>query len=523
MPSAARFPARLAIDVLVVAVLCVAVGVLAARGLLTGPVAKADPALATVTLTVIAATLGAAAAILAVVAGRLLEDLRMAWLAPALVLYCVVVLPWSAASPAGTTDVPHRLARLVAYATALILLVVSIRPPARAGWWGGWVVAALGAIATVAALTVPGTEAVRVVVDGSIPTLVVLAGWVAVAAGFVVDALHRRSQPRARLGIGLVVIAAAQLYRLLAGSTHPMASLAFGALRMIGLAIVLLGLAQLTTAALNTVHRREQMQRDELETAARHMERAAEHAAERDHELRNGLAGLAGITHLLGAEATGEGHDRLKLAVLSELGRLHRILDGEELAADGSYTVEPVLANLVTLRAGTVGAGVTTLDVEPGLRVQGDSAVLSQVVTNLLANCDRHAPAAPVTVTARRDGATVLVEVRDEGPGLPPLDTELLFRRGVRDDGAGGTGLGLHISRRLAEHDGGSLTLTTATAPTGTIARLRLGAASPPSLRRGGDADRVAEETPDRAPSQGAQTSAFRMRPVRRGYESGPA
>ncbi|MFC7659416.1 sensor histidine kinase [Pseudonocardia benzenivorans] len=89
-----------------------------------------------------------------------------------------------------------------------------------------------------------------------------------------------------------------------------------------------------------------------------------------------------------------------------------------------------MLANLVTLRAGTVGAGVTTLDVEPGLRVQGDSAVLSQVVTNLLANCDRHAPAAPVTVTARRDGATVLVEVRDEGPGLPPLDTELLFRRG---------------------------------------------------------------------------------------------
>ena len=55
-------------------------------------------------------------------------------------------------------------------------------------------------------------------------------------------------------------------------------------------------------------------------------QRTDELVAERDHELRNGLAGLAGITHLLSAD--GHEHETLRHAVLAELGRLHMILDG---------------------------------------------------------------------------------------------------------------------------------------------------------------------------------------------------
>jgi two-component system OmpR family sensor kinase len=289
----------------------------------------------------------------------------------------------------------------------------------------------------------------------------------------VVDALRRQSTPRARLGLGLVVLAGAQLYRV--ATTTPTTvggGMGFAELRLVGLVVVLVGLAQLVMAAVRSLHRTQWQQQEELGIAARHMERAVEHAAERDHELRNGLAGLAGITHLLGSEADDIDHERLRQAVLAELGRLHRILDGEELATDGSYAVEPVLAGLVTLR-GSVGAPIE-LQAESGLRARGDSALLSQIVTNLLANCDQHAPGAPVRVLAYADGDSAVVEVRDEGPGLPDVDPELLFERGVREGAAGGSGLGLHISRRLAEHDGGTLEITDVTAPPGCLARVRI-------------------------------------------------
>jgi two-component system OmpR family sensor kinase len=197
------------------------------------------------------------------------------------------------------------------------------------------------------------------------------------------------------------------------------------------------------------------------------MERAGELAAERSHELRNGLAG---ITHLLSTDG-GADHERLKHAVLAELGRLHRILDGEQAAPPvDDYLVGPVLDGLVSLRD-----PAPTIEVECGLHARGDPAVLAQVVTNLLANCDRHAPGAPVRLDARQEGAEVVVEVRDEGPGLPPhRDAGALLGRGVRDESAGGPGLGLYISGELLAREGGSLELRPATDPAGCVATVRV-------------------------------------------------
>jgi two-component system OmpR family sensor kinase len=236
--------------------------------------------------------------------------------------------------------------------------------------------------------------------------------------------------------------------------------------------------------------------------AALHVERAGELAAERDHELRNGLAGLAGITHLLSSGADDDEQQRLKQAVLSELGRLHTILDGGAVDPDASplteYAVEPVLSGLVTLRR---SAGVpVTLDAERGLRACGEAAVLAQVVTNLLANCDRHAPGAPVTVAAHRSAERVVVEVRDEGPGLRNALGHDLLRRGVRDAAAGGSGLGLHISARLLHREGGELDLRTVTDPLGCLATVRLPAAGVP--------DRPEAEPPLRGEADAVNGSA---------------
>nr|WP_239029069.1 HAMP domain-containing sensor histidine kinase [Pseudonocardia acidicola] len=212
------------------------------------------------------------------------------------------------------------------------------------------------------------------------------------------------------------------------------------------------------------------------------MERATELAAERDHELRNGLAGLAGITHLLSSEPDSEDHERLKQAVLAELGRLHLILDGAGIDGGGGeafddgapqeYEVEPVLAGLAALRRSRDAA--VDLEVEPGLAARGHSAVLAQVVTNLLANCDRHAPGTPVTIRARSADGAVAVEVRDRGPGLASGGEEAVFARGVRDEAAGGCGLGLHISRQLVDREGGTLELRTVSDPPGCLAVITL-------------------------------------------------
>ncbi len=102
---------------------------------------------------------------------------------------------------------------------------------------------------------------------------------------------------------------------------------------------------------------------------------------------------------------------------------------------------------------------------EAPVRVQGDSERLGQVVTNYLTNALKYSPPeAPVAVALRLEQGQARVEVRDNGPGLPPDEQERIWERFHRvkgievQSGTGvGLGLGLHICKTIIERHAGQV------------------------------------------------------------------
>src|SRR5262249_27930974 len=101
--------------------------------------------------------------------------------------------------------------------------------------------------------------------------------------------------------------------------------------------------------------------------------------------------------------------------------------------------------------------------VDESVPVEVDAERIGQVVTNYLTNALKYsAEDRPVTVSVRKKGSSARVAVRDEGPGLPPLELEHVWEifhraKGVEiQSGSGvGLGLGLHISKSIIERHGG--------------------------------------------------------------------
>jgi two-component system sensor histidine kinase KdpD len=86
-----------------------------------------------------------------------------------------------------------------------------------------------------------------------------------------------------------------------------------------------------------------------------------------------------------------------------------------------------------------------------------DAILLEQVFVNLIENALLHAAgSAPIEISARAAGDSVLVEVADRGPGLPPGDLERVFEK-FYHGAPGGAGLGLAICRAVVEAHGGRI------------------------------------------------------------------
>jgi signal transduction histidine kinase len=206
--------------------------------------------------------------------------------------------------------------------------------------------------------------------------------------------------------------------------------------------------------------------------------------ADASHELRTPIAALrARIELALAAPDDGDLDDTLRRS-LDDVDRLHRIVDDLLVLAgidSGDLPARERLdlgALVETVTGGRAPPVSTTVKVEPGVRVVGNPPRLGRLLFNLLANAERHA-AGRIEVEVRAEPGEAVVEVRDDGPGIPPAARDRVFERFARLDSArsraeGGSGLGLAVARQIALAHGGRLYIADAAPGARLVLRLPL-------------------------------------------------
>jgi PAS domain S-box-containing protein len=95
-----------------------------------------------------------------------------------------------------------------------------------------------------------------------------------------------------------------------------------------------------------------------------------------------------------------------------------------------------------------------------GIDGQWDRLRVEQVLTNLISNSIKYAAGTPIKVSVSRDADAAILNVQDEGPGIPEADLSRIFRRFERASSTrhyGGMGLGLYVAQQIAEAHGGTI------------------------------------------------------------------
>ncbi|MFD5121752.1 ATP-binding protein [Streptomyces sp. NPDC058385] len=213
-----------------------------------------------------------------------------------------------------------------------------------------------------------------------------------------------------------------------------------------------------------------------LETS---VERQRRFVADASHELRSPIASLrtqleVGAAHPELLDVAGAVADTVRLQELAAGLLLLARLDAGERPGEARVDLATLAGEELSQRpAGRVAVGTHLQPVE----VAGSRSQLARVVGNLLDNAQRHARSR-VDIAVRTEGPWAVVEVGDDGGGVPQAERERIFERFVRLDDArarddGGAGLGLAIARDVAVRHGGALTVRSSPAG-GALFELRL-------------------------------------------------
>ena len=216
--------------------------------------------------------------------------------------------------------------------------------------------------------------------------------------------------------------------------------------------------------------------------------------ANASHELRTPLTAIRGFAETLrdGALNDRPTAERFLQAILRHALRLQRLAEDLTTLAQAEslkQNFEPVQTDLRAVCRDSAGSlegaahakGMTLRFQLPEEKVVVDVSprALDHALTNLIGNAIKYSPEkTTVTIRLREDRDNAVLEVEDQGPGIPAHLRQRIFERFYRIDGGrspeqAGTGLGLSIARNMIDRVGGELSLVPRAEP-GALFRITL-------------------------------------------------
>ncbi|NWG07251.1 MAG: HAMP domain-containing histidine kinase [Chloroflexi bacterium] len=202
--------------------------------------------------------------------------------------------------------------------------------------------------------------------------------------------------------------------------------------------------------------------------------------ANMSHELRTPLNSILGFTDVMLEGLDGELTEYMEtdLRLIQKNGQhlLHLINDVLDMAKIESgrmnlhpetFKVHGILEEVCSITSSLASEKNISLFIEDNsdrdIEIYADNTRVRQIMINLVNNAIKFTEQGRIAISVKPvDGARVLITIKDTGIGIPPDKLDLIFQEFTQVDSSttrkvGGTGLGLPISRRLAEMHGGRL------------------------------------------------------------------
>ena len=209
--------------------------------------------------------------------------------------------------------------------------------------------------------------------------------------------------------------------------------------------------------------------------------------ANMSHELRTPLNAIIGYGEIIQEDAQEEGHEAIAadsarvllsgrhlLKLINEILDLSKIEAGRVESENVDFDVRALMRDIITTITPAAGAGNVTISTqiaETVTHARNDAFRIKQCLLNLLSNAIKFSPGGTVQIDIRQElfdkKDTLIFEVRDNGIGMSADHVARLFRPFEQADASttrrfGGTGLGLTVTRGLAQLLGGDVHVTSA-------------------------------------------------------------